>query len=126
MTAILISICIAFGGCTFIVDNSGGAHYENHAIFNETFDWSQGWTNNGLVVSDGDQIVFTGGQGLFYFLGARVVAEFHPELVGRLAVVYRHLVPAVAEGAHGEYGGFLGGAFGASFAWLRPRNGRGG
>ena len=24
MTAILISICIAFGGCTFIVDNSGG------------------------------------------------------------------------------------------------------
>ena len=41
-----------------IVDNSGGAHYENHAIFNDTFDWSQGWTNNGLVVSDGCEVEF--------------------------------------------------------------------
>ena len=32
--------------------------YSNSATFSETFDWSQGWTENGLVVSDGCEVTF--------------------------------------------------------------------
>ena len=60
-------------------------------------------------MSDGDQVVFAGGQSFFNFFGAGVVAEFHPELIGGLAVAHSHLVPAVAKGAHGENGGFFSG-----------------
>ena len=38
--------------------NIGGAKYENNASFNETYDWSQGWTENGLVVSEGCEVTF--------------------------------------------------------------------
>lgn len=38
--------------------NIGGAKYKNNASFNETYDWSQGWTENGLVVSEGCEVTF--------------------------------------------------------------------
>ena len=28
------------------------------AVFNETFDWSKGWTYNGLVISNGSEVTF--------------------------------------------------------------------
>ena len=37
--------------------NVGGI-FTNNATFNETFDWSQGWTENGLVVSEGCEVSF--------------------------------------------------------------------
>ena len=41
-----------------VVDNPEGAHYNNIATFNEDYDWSQGWTENGLVISDGCEVTF--------------------------------------------------------------------
>ena len=35
-----------------------GGRYVNNASFNETYDWSQGWTDNGLVVSEGCEVTF--------------------------------------------------------------------
>ena len=32
--------------------------FHNQATFNETFDWSQGWTTNGLVISEGCEVTF--------------------------------------------------------------------
>jgi hypothetical protein len=35
-----------------------GGLFKNNATFNEGFDWSQGWTDNGLVVSEGCEVIF--------------------------------------------------------------------
>lgn len=35
-----------------------GTIFRNEASFNKDFDWSQGWTDNGLVVGDGSEVVF--------------------------------------------------------------------
>ena len=35
-----------------------GNTFTNNAIFNDTFDWSQGWTENGLVISEGCEVSF--------------------------------------------------------------------
>ena len=37
------------------VDERG---FTNYATFSESFDWSQGWTENGLVISEGCDVVF--------------------------------------------------------------------
>ena len=39
------------------VSNVGGI-FTNNATFNDTFDWSQGWTENGLVISEGCEVSF--------------------------------------------------------------------
>lgn len=40
------------------VSNVSENGFLNTATFSETFDWSQGWTKNGLVISDGCEVVF--------------------------------------------------------------------
>lgn len=35
-----------------------GSIFSNKATFNEDFDWSQGWTDNGLVISEGCEVTF--------------------------------------------------------------------
>ena len=39
------------------ISNVGGI-FTNNATFNDAFDWSQGWTENGLVVSEGCEVSF--------------------------------------------------------------------
>ena len=35
-----------------------GSIFSNKATFNKDFDWSQGWTDNGLVISEGCEVTF--------------------------------------------------------------------
>lgn len=35
-----------------------GSIFSNRAAFNNDFDWSQGWTDNGLVISEGCEVTF--------------------------------------------------------------------
>ena len=39
-------------------ESNVGGIFSNKATFNEEFDWSQGWTDNGLVISDGCEVSF--------------------------------------------------------------------
>jgi hypothetical protein len=40
------------------ISNISENGFLNTATFSETFDWSQGWTKNGLVISDGCEVIF--------------------------------------------------------------------
>lgn len=41
-----------------IVKIPGVGEYKNNAFFNKEFDWSKGWTENGLVISEGSKVSF--------------------------------------------------------------------
>ena len=41
-----------------VLDGNGSVVYHNNAYFNSAYDWSQGWTDKGLVVGEHSEVVF--------------------------------------------------------------------
>ena len=41
-----------------VLDGGGNVIFSNNASFNKDYDWSQGWTENGLVVGENSEVTF--------------------------------------------------------------------